>query len=295
MEYLEDYFIEGDSYRDWLNLATSSKKSNVAKLEAIEDLLYSRYCCYDSIIINYSLGLSNSELKEHSDLLIEYYNKPPLSLNKKLKDRRVNHGLNECPFCGNPSPPDTLDHFVPKNYWPEFSIFPNNLVPQCRGCAPTKGDKFYCSNDNLAMFIHPIYSDLMSKVEFKFYIDFNEENNKETIDVKFSIPSDLDNQEESKKRITSHIKSLRIKQRSIVFAQRNIRHWKNLLKKGDFDISTVLNSRVSERNIEKVYQNWESALYKCILGNEVFLNYLNSLRATDKAHIEHVDRIELDL
>ena len=35
-----------------------------------------------------------------------------------------------CPFCGI-SESSTLDHYLPKEQYPEFSVFPKNLVPSC--------------------------------------------------------------------------------------------------------------------------------------------------------------------
>lgn len=295
MEHLKELLIDNTKYTDWLNLATTCRKGNVEKLKLIKNEIEKSYLEYDTIINEYSVKIDETNFSDHSEILLEYYNKPPSSLNVELKDRRNNHGLNECPFCGNPTSPDTLDHFLPKNFWPEYSIFQNNLVPQCRGCAPTKGDKYFCSTNNSAMFIHPMYDDLISKVGFNFYIKYDDSNNRIAIDVKFSLPRDLDSLNESKNRIETHLTQLKIKQRAIIFAHRTIRHWKNLLKKNDFDILVVLNSRLSERATEQRYRNWESALYQSIIDNDELIKYLKSLQCQDRKIDFIEERIELDL
>jgi hypothetical protein len=46
-----------------------------------------------------------------------------------------------CPLCGHGSV-STLDHFLPKFYYPGLSVAPWNLVPACRDCNTIKGRRF---------------------------------------------------------------------------------------------------------------------------------------------------------
>ncbi len=59
------------------------------------------------------------------------------------------------PLCAVTMIHDTLVILFLKEKMAEFSIFPNNLVPQCRRCAPVKSEEYYCTENNSAMFIHP--------------------------------------------------------------------------------------------------------------------------------------------
>lgn len=61
-----------------------------------------------------------------------------------------------CPFCGI-SESSTLDHYLPKEQYPEFSIFPNNLVPSCAVCNTRKRDRILDEGTNVRMFLHPCY------------------------------------------------------------------------------------------------------------------------------------------
>lgn len=47
-----------------------------------------------------------------------------------------------CPFCGGLGQVWTLDHYLPKAYFPLFSVFPVNLVPCCRDCNSGKNATF---------------------------------------------------------------------------------------------------------------------------------------------------------
>jgi hypothetical protein len=61
-----------------------------------------------------------------------------------------------CPFCGI-SESSTLDHYLPKEQYPEFSVFPKNLVPSCAVCNTRKRDRILDEGTNVRMFLHPCY------------------------------------------------------------------------------------------------------------------------------------------
>lgn len=61
-----------------------------------------------------------------------------------------------CPFCGI-SESSTLDHYLPKEKYPEFSVFPMNLVPSCAICNTRKRDRILVEGTNVRMFLHPCY------------------------------------------------------------------------------------------------------------------------------------------
>lgn len=69
-----------------------------------------------------------------------------------------------CPFCGI-SESSTLDHYLPKEQYPEYSVFPSNLVPSCAVCNTRKRDRILEEGTNVRMFLHPCY-DLIPNLEF---------------------------------------------------------------------------------------------------------------------------------
>jgi hypothetical protein len=69
-----------------------------------------------------------------------------------------------CPFCGI-SESSTLDHYLPKEKHPEFSVFPRNLVPSCAVCNTRKRDLILVKGTTVRMFLHPCY-DAIPDVEF---------------------------------------------------------------------------------------------------------------------------------
>ncbi|KGD64913.1 hypothetical protein Y5S_01821 [Alcanivorax nanhaiticus] len=59
-----------------------------------------------------------------------------------------------CPYCGGIGRPRNLDHYLPKSKFPQFSLFPKNLVPACRDCnMDGKGQGFSASAGK--QIIHP--------------------------------------------------------------------------------------------------------------------------------------------
>lgn len=265
-------YVNGNEF---LDVALKCKKTTVDDLKKIEDSLKTVISKYDSIINKHNKSPNKSEFNKHRELLTEYYEKAPSKLNKLLKIRRNDHGLLECPYCGYPFSPDTLDHFIPKDYWPEFSIHPNNLVPQCRGCAPIKGDNYFSEDDNSALFIHPIYSDLLSKLKFKINTEFVEKNKQINFKVYLILDEDIDTQ--SKSRILKHLDSLKLKQRIINYCNRECTTWRNKLTSRKFNIKIALQQRLNEKSYADIAKDWKTALYQGILKNDALVNYFNSL------------------
>ena len=59
-----------------------------------------------------------------------------------------------CPYC-NVSRAVSLDHVLPREFYPEFSVLAQNLVPACTGCNRKKASACYKSTGNNLM--HPYY------------------------------------------------------------------------------------------------------------------------------------------
>jgi len=48
----------------------------------------------------------------------------------------------KCPFCGDMGHVYTLDHYLPKTYFPLYAVLPGNLIPCCRDCNTIKSASF---------------------------------------------------------------------------------------------------------------------------------------------------------
>ncbi|MEQ6203914.1 hypothetical protein ABMC88_12730 [Sulfitobacter sp. HNIBRBA2951] len=64
--------------------------------------------------------------------------------------------FNRCPTCGQRDV-KTLDHYLPKDQYPELSVFPANLVPSCFECNHAK--LTYRAEERAEELFHPYYDD----------------------------------------------------------------------------------------------------------------------------------------
>lgn len=64
--------------------------------------------------------------------------------------------LQLCPACGEDGTPNTLDHYLPKQSYPEFSITACNLFPMCDICQGEKGTATV-NETNERLFLHPYF------------------------------------------------------------------------------------------------------------------------------------------
>lgn len=100
-----------------------------------------------------------------------YASKAVACENVKALVRNVAKG--DCPYCAMRLPKikdrHSLDHYLPKKQFPEFSILPQNLVQACNGCNSPKRSNFKMK-DGTRAFIHPYYTDLGTKPILKAHV-----------------------------------------------------------------------------------------------------------------------------
>ncbi|ALS33053.1 hypothetical protein PTRA_a1912 [Pseudoalteromonas translucida KMM 520] len=63
--------------------------------------------------------------------------------------------FDECPYCGI-GEPTTLDHYLPKEEFPEFSVLSTNLIPVCGVCNSNYKGRIWIKNGN-RLFLHTYY------------------------------------------------------------------------------------------------------------------------------------------
>lgn len=290
MKYLGDF--KNTLPCNWLELATNSSKKNVNELIVLKKSLTISYSGYDSLIFQYQIKPAVSQYLQYKDLLHSYYTSAPNELDKSLVKRRNNHGLLYCPYCGDPKKPDTLDHFIPKDDWPEFSIFPNNLVPQCRGCAPIKGTQYFCDISNITKFIHPIYFESLNKIRFEIIVIFNKDNGDIDFNIKYKLVKKIESDELT--RIKSHIEKLKINLRIKKFGFQEFYFWRDKLLLKKFDIRDALNQRLKEVTSSNLSRDWKTALYKGMLDNIDLINYYDSIIPIDNKNFDNTDNTDIN-
>lgn len=104
--------------------------------------------------------------QDKTDLLKLY--SPSNSRLVKLKNSVTtildNRAMNTCQYC-TIAPIGSLDHIVPKDEYPEFSVNPKNLLPACTTCNSHKGQ--YWKEGNKTIFLN-LYTDILPTEKYLF-------------------------------------------------------------------------------------------------------------------------------
>jgi len=269
--------------------STRKRQAEWLKRPAVEAYFQQHYDAFDETVAAFNAAPPPSAKRRLDSLMQEFYLHPNADLQRELHDRRHDHGLTECPYCGNSLIPDTLDHFLPKEDWPEYAIFPNNLVPQCRSCAPIKGRRYYCSTNLSAMFLHPMYSAALSSVQFKINVSL--QAGRPNFEIKFSAakataPADL-------VRIEQHLKELKVMRRMLEFCVRHWSHWRQKVETLGIDIEALFRLEIGTISTSEYGRDWATAFRKGVLRDAKALAALNTKPPLAPAPTEEL--IELNI
>lgn len=272
MDFLNSFIDDGT---DWWDSAThiDSKKGNKEALILLKGDIFSQYLLYERVI---SLHRDNPNIpsfmnEDNKKLLLDYYNNPPVMLKSKLQSRR-NNNLNVCPYCGDLVRPNTLDHFIPKENFSHYAIFQNNLVPQCRTCASIKSSKYFEFSQG-CLFIHPFYSDILSRVKYKITLSFDSSINLievEKVELESSNLTTTD-----KIRVKCHFKELKVKSRIEQYCLREFKELRRKAKQNSFPLDDWILGKLSINNDNG--SDWCTAFYKSLNScgeAKIFLNKL---------------------
>lgn len=269
--------------------STRKRQAEWLKRRAVEAYFQQHYDAFDQTIAAFNVPPPPSAKRRLDSLLQEFYLRPNADLQSELHDRRHNHDLTECPSCGNPLIPDTLDHFLPKEDWPEYAIFANNLVPQCRACAPIKGRRYFCTTHQRAMFLHPMYSAALASVQFKINVSL--QAGRPNFEIKFSAAKTTAHADIV--RIEQHLRELKVLGRMLEFCVRHWSHWRQKVKTQGIDIAALFRLEIGTGSANEYGRDWATAFKKGVLRDAEALAALNAKPPLPPAPVEEL--IELNI
>jgi len=161
-----------DSYTSVLDLCSSTYKKNdlkqrfehVSKHTKNMDSLYKQHATQTTLfqfpkkqLSKY--GVSDKEFEDiYNDKLVAK-NASGRDVYMRIKNLCTIH-QNRCPSCARREV-STLDHFLPKSIFPELSISPLNLIPNCLEC--NKSKLTYVANNSESELIHPYFDNIDSE------------------------------------------------------------------------------------------------------------------------------------
>lgn len=213
---------------------------------------------------------STFEAKRRKKSLINLYNPvvdklPYWELEKMRKD----NGLSACPHCGELGRPRTLDHYLPKDVFPEHSINLLNLIPMCDWCQGEKSTE-YLTSDGCRRFIHPYFDDVdQPLIRFVFAGDYISPVIK--IEVMDHLPPEL------QKLILSHLDGVDFDNRTKEYiAERYsniLRHAKECRDPAGPGFRVAINMflRMEE---SKSINSWDATLYRSIKDDPKLMHFL---------------------
>ncbi|XTZ13614.1 HNH endonuclease [Micromonospora echinospora] len=139
---------------------STSRRSKIDRylLQAVEPSVLSAYAGYVKGS-GYAKKLASLEVDKdtRAALLRNYNSLSSDGSHRELRGRIMALTRNtRCPYCRRVDVV-TLDHYLPKEAWPEFSVFSKNLIPVCMECNWKKLNKVGAGLDR---FIHPYFDAL---------------------------------------------------------------------------------------------------------------------------------------
>lgn len=180
--------------------------------------------------------------------------------------------LQLCPACGEDGTPNTLDHYLPKQSYPEFSITACNLFPMCDICQGEKGTATVNAK-NERLFLHPYFDQFTDMQVFCLVIGRPLEA-PQTISL--APHPDLDAAQHA--LVARHLHELGIGRRYNHFFKseyiRLLRLVKSIRNKG-LNVRTQLDT-FCEYAVHKSVNSWGHVFYTGVIADAELMDYLDA-------------------
>jgi hypothetical protein len=139
------------------NLSKNQLLGSYPKLQPLVGCVQASYAQYEAVHGAPTLVQNHPISAEAAAFLKRHYASPPADLAYITEMRESTEHL-ICPMCGSMHS-GTLDHYLPKNGFPIFSIFTKNLVPACK-CNSKRKETLIGANPGERV-LHPYFDDCL--------------------------------------------------------------------------------------------------------------------------------------
>jgi hypothetical protein len=257
--------ITDDNLRTRLNLETNNIVIAARDYEqkAKVKLLYS---IPQNNCKNHEIALGEVTKKELKDLYSSHMverAKPARAIYDSLLSQAP---LGRCPFCGF-GHASTLDHYLPKAKYPQFSILPFNLVPSCKDCNTSKGTAIASTAEEQSL--HP-YFDHQNFIDDQWLYAEVTETTPATIRFFVKAPDHWDNI--SKVRVRTHFCNFKLGSRYAVESSNELVSLRDVL--GSYcellgsdgvrmHLEIEANSSASQHS-----NSWKTAMLKALVASD---------------------------
>jgi len=202
--------------------------------------------------------------------LLHAYDFPTKSM-RVMRGKLLAPGLedfDECPYCGI-NEPKTLDHYLPKDKYPEFSVFPKNLVPICHVCnTKYKGSQFLSTTGD-RLFLHTYYDQFPTYNFISVDVSVSDQ-----IDLKFCSRADPSNVAFSL-LFANHFNTLALNERFVTKSAAEISRKRSSLRRlygtnNYRKVSRELQLEASDLRKTLSGNHWKVALYEGLAASRDF-------------------------
>ena len=257
--------------------AVKSKRKNKDILLNIEDNIESQFNIYSGKFRDKKLyeitSLEDLSITEKDSLIDLYQYKAAIiqKIKGEILGNQIRTITNTCQYCTLNSV-NTLDHFLPKEKFPDFSVNPLNLFPCCSECNSKKGSLWLDSNNNHHLFLN-LYLDELPNKRY-LMADFDFQDDIPIVTFCLGNPENIDSR--TYEIIKSHFSRLDLLKRMGERSNEEITNIINTIK-GDYrlnsDISSIKSTITETENENKKaygYNYWKSVLKLSIIEKDEF-------------------------
>jgi len=215
--------------------------------------------------------LALSVNQDEKAALLGCYNSRTKAGNSLLKQIKLNQETiyqSVCPYCGILHS-TTFDHYIPKDSFPEFSIFALNLLPCCDTCNRKKAE--YWRDADSCGIIHFYYDEIP---EEKFLFCKLEHNGSAVPAISYSLDFPISVDHECIKIIERHYDRLNLLERfnehASIFLSERIKTIKTYFSGTEVELKIALTN--DARQLADVYgkNNYKAALMEALSDDDDF-------------------------
>ncbi len=218
---------------------------------------------YDEASPNVHARVPIGLAKAAKDALIDAFENRTVAMNRLLAEMTNSlprRHADLCPYCTLDTNPD-LDHYLPKEEFPEFALHGRNLVYICTTCNRKKSKYFKSVPDENRLFIHPAYE----PTSLNSVITVTLRYAPRAVVAKYSIDDNADVPDDEKAQLTRHFTRLGLQERYATRAQNSLTALKeDLAGHNEETIRRTLDHKIQSSLVGEPINGWSKALYRAV-------------------------------
>ncbi|PEC36490.1 hypothetical protein COF54_09050 [Bacillus toyonensis] len=230
---------------------------------------FNDYFVHKKSLENISIFLHS---KQQQDCLEGCYNTETVGKKKLIALIKGNLGIHStalCCYCGI-SRPTTIDHYLPKSVFPEYSVYSYNLIPCCAECNNLKSQDWIDPVTNNRLFVNFYFDDVPDDIYL--FARIISKNNSYLVEYYYNQP----NNSEIYNIINTHLTRLNITTRLEEIANSHLdsvyHQNQAALYAGTTPDDLKMLLRLNNQTLERIHGKnfWEVVLNRAILNTNSF-------------------------